>query len=225
MGNILGSNNEFPSLLIKEGTTPTSPAAGDQRLFVRSSDHVLCLVNSGGTVAAVGNYNSGVPWTSGTSMPGSPVTNQRITRTDLGLDCYWDGTEWVTVTEYSGSSTGDTLIGNNNSNSWTLCELPVGPGDIYVTTVECSTDIITTNDGTHYWTVTANKVSTANANTSLGSFTTAADTASTWSPHSIAVNAAVVRASFPSIRLNAAPTSTPGVIYFAVTVRYRRIVT
>lgn len=50
----LASNNEFPSLLIKEGSAPSSPSAGNQRLFVDSSDHLLKLKNSGGTVSSVG---------------------------------------------------------------------------------------------------------------------------------------------------------------------------
>lgn len=49
----VGSANPFPSLLLVEGTTPATPAAGDQRLFIRSSDHLLCYVNSSGTVATV----------------------------------------------------------------------------------------------------------------------------------------------------------------------------
>lgn len=47
------SDNEFPSLLIKEGTAPSSPGAGDQRLFVDSSDHLLKYKNSSGTVSPV----------------------------------------------------------------------------------------------------------------------------------------------------------------------------
>ena len=48
------SDNEFPSLLVKEGTAPSSPAAGDQRLFIDSSDHLLKYKNSSGTVSSVG---------------------------------------------------------------------------------------------------------------------------------------------------------------------------
>ena len=48
------SDNEYPSLLIKEGAAPSSPAAGDQRLFIDSADHLLKRKNSGGTVTAVG---------------------------------------------------------------------------------------------------------------------------------------------------------------------------
>lgn len=46
----LGSNNAFPSVLLTEGTTPTTPATGKQRLFARSSDGHLCAVDDAGSV-------------------------------------------------------------------------------------------------------------------------------------------------------------------------------
>ncbi len=36
--------------VVEQGSTPANPASGNQKLFVRTSDHVLCLVNSSGTV-------------------------------------------------------------------------------------------------------------------------------------------------------------------------------
>lgn len=54
MSTKLGSNNPFPSVLVNEqGSTPTSPAVGYQRLFIRSSDHHACRVNSSGTVTDI----------------------------------------------------------------------------------------------------------------------------------------------------------------------------
>jgi hypothetical protein len=47
------SDNPFPYMRYVEGTTPSNPAAGSQRLFVRSSDHVLCMVDSTGAVTAL----------------------------------------------------------------------------------------------------------------------------------------------------------------------------
>lgn len=47
------SDNPFPAMTYVEGTTPSSPSAGRQKLFVRSSDHVLCMVDSSGTVVAL----------------------------------------------------------------------------------------------------------------------------------------------------------------------------
>lgn len=55
----LFENNLSPYLTAVEGTTPASPAAGQQRLFVRSSDHVLCMVNSSGTVVPLPSVTLG----------------------------------------------------------------------------------------------------------------------------------------------------------------------
>ena len=49
------SDNLYPSvLLVEQGSAPSSPSAGDQRLFIDSADHLLKLKNSGGTVTAIG---------------------------------------------------------------------------------------------------------------------------------------------------------------------------
>ena len=64
------SDNEYPSLLVKEGTVPANPAAGDQRLYIDSADHVLKRVNSSGTVVAVGASGSSL-W-SPDDIPASP---------------------------------------------------------------------------------------------------------------------------------------------------------
>lgn len=47
------SDNEFPSILIAEGTTPATPAAGNHRLFVDSADGLLKRVDDGGSVSTV----------------------------------------------------------------------------------------------------------------------------------------------------------------------------
>ncbi len=39
---------------VEQGSTPANPASGNQKLFIRTSDHVLCYVNSSGTVTPVG---------------------------------------------------------------------------------------------------------------------------------------------------------------------------
>lgn len=43
------SDNAFPSILITEGTEPTAPAAGKQRLYIDSTSHHLMRTNSSGT--------------------------------------------------------------------------------------------------------------------------------------------------------------------------------
>lgn len=55
------SDNAYPSILLTEqGSTPSSPSAGNQRLFLKSADHLPYVVNSSGTVTAVGGGGSGI---------------------------------------------------------------------------------------------------------------------------------------------------------------------
>lgn len=49
------SDNAFPSLLITEGTEPSAPAAGKQRLYIDSTSHLLKLTNSAGVESNVGS--------------------------------------------------------------------------------------------------------------------------------------------------------------------------
>jgi hypothetical protein len=76
------SDNEFPSLLIKEGSAPASPAAGDQRLFIDSADHLLKIKNSSGTVSAAGYTDEQVRDVIGAALVAG--TNVTITVNDAG---------------------------------------------------------------------------------------------------------------------------------------------
>jgi hypothetical protein len=46
----IGSDNKFPKVIITEGSAPASPSAGDQKVYIDSSDHHLKLKNSAGAV-------------------------------------------------------------------------------------------------------------------------------------------------------------------------------
>lgn len=48
------SDNIFPKLILVEGAAPASPAASDFKLYVDSSDHLLKMKNSAGTVTTFG---------------------------------------------------------------------------------------------------------------------------------------------------------------------------
>lgn len=63
------SDNPYPSVLVVEGTTPASPPAGDQRVFIDSADHKLKRVNSSGTVTTIESSGSGL-----TAIPVSVLT-------------------------------------------------------------------------------------------------------------------------------------------------------
>lgn len=50
----IASNNPYPSVLIVEGTAPSAPAAGQQRLFIDSADHAAKTINSSSVVTPLG---------------------------------------------------------------------------------------------------------------------------------------------------------------------------
>lgn len=55
----IASDNKFPKIIITEGTAPSSPSAGDQKLFIDSSDHKLKRKNSGGSVTTIEGGGAG----------------------------------------------------------------------------------------------------------------------------------------------------------------------
>ncbi len=46
------SDNIFPKVILVEGSAPSSPSASDFKLYVDSSDHLLKIKNSAGTVTS-----------------------------------------------------------------------------------------------------------------------------------------------------------------------------
>lgn len=61
------SDNAFPSVLVTEGTEPSAPAAGKQRLYIDSTSHHLMRVPSSGTevdieTAAAGGMATDALW-------------------------------------------------------------------------------------------------------------------------------------------------------------------
>lgn len=69
------SDNAFPSILITEGTEPSAPAAGKQRLYIDSTSHKLKRTDSSGTdvdieAGSIGAWTSFTPtWTSTGTAP------------------------------------------------------------------------------------------------------------------------------------------------------------
>lgn len=118
---MLASDNPFPSILnTEQASTPTAPAAGKQRLFIKTSDHRLYRVDSAGTVVPIETGTGG--WTV-------------ISVTDTG-----------TKNDYAPSGlAGNTLIRCNNATALTitgfanpvdgqrLCLVSVGAGTVSFT--------------------------------------------------------------------------------------------
>jgi hypothetical protein len=156
----------------------------------------------------------------GTTFPLAPAAGDVYFRTDLGFECYYDGTRWLTTHEYAESVTTTLFTANGNA----LASQARSDYAIYVTRVAISTDVLTTNNGTNYWTVTVRGLNAALTATTLLTFTTAADTVNVFTNHEAApaTNTPANRLFFDVL---VAKTLTPGNIYTIVTIYYRLIVT
>jgi hypothetical protein len=171
--------------------------------------------------AELGQSNGAVAWTGGTSFPGSPATGDRYYRTDLHLEYYYDGTRWLTTTLFRepfgvvGGFIPQTADG-------TLGYLGIwNSTDIWMETLYSGTFVLTTNDGSKYWTVTLQKNNAAGSPSTIVSFTTAADTASTWTPKATSIGALLTPGTYKSLQVSGAKTTTPGNLYWNFSLTYR----
>ncbi len=74
-------------------------AAGD--LVVGTGADAAAKLAKGAAGAYLSTFNGVVGWNGGTAFPGSPATNDRYWRTDLGLEFYYDGTRWLSTALYT----------------------------------------------------------------------------------------------------------------------------
>lgn len=78
------SDNAFPSILITEGTEPSAPAAGKQRLYIDSTTHKLKRTNSSGTDVDIESTTSGATsWAAYTPTWTAVTTNPTLGSTTI----------------------------------------------------------------------------------------------------------------------------------------------
>ena len=166
---------------------------------------------------------TGALWGSGTSFPTGPTTNQRFTRTDRGLDYYYDGTRWLTTTLYREHGLGGTTSATTNNQDRMTPHYT--DYDLYFVDLLASTYVASGNTGSAYWTVDFFKIDPSNVATNIGSISTGAtpDSNATWTPHKTAINAQIAPASFPEFRWDITKVSTPGNVSFSIAVTYRLV--
>lgn len=160
---------------------------------------------------------------SGTAFPGSPATNDRFFRTDLGWLCYYDGTRWLTDFEM-------TMTQTQRSTTVAAFLLMGALRDnyaAYITRVNYLLFIGPTHNGSNYWTLTIRGLtSTYGGGNTIDTFNTSAIAASTWTQVARAPNTTSVPASNDFVDLNVAVgAGTPGQLTFILTIFYRLIVT
>jgi hypothetical protein len=117
------SDNVFPSILLAEGSAPSSPSAGQHRLFVDTADDTLKRKDSAGVVTPIGSSSGFGAWTTYTPALVGSTTNPTLgtggSITGRYRTCGDDGIEGVISVTFgtSGASAG--------SGAYTL-SLPAG---------------------------------------------------------------------------------------------------
>jgi len=159
----------------------------------------------------------------GTVFPTGITSGYRFFRTDLGWECYYDGTRWLTVHECTLPLVFLTTIGGNTDSG----NIPIPASTtygIYVPRVTVITNVATTNNATNYWSLQGQGLNTANsAADALLAFDTKLDAASTYVVHE------GISTSIPTnktwFRTNATKVGAPGNLTYSAALNYRLIIT
>ena len=167
------------------------------------------------------------PIQKGTSNPASPSTDDRIWRSDVDRDLYYDGTRWVTTDVHDMPIPSAYVFSPNTTSGATVARGGIiGDTDILLVRWSVSYFIGTTNNASNYWTFQLRYVSVSNVITNLATLTTSAKSPNTWDRVAGATFSPVtVPASNTStFEIIATKTGTPGDTYVVPMISYREII-
>lgn len=214
----------FPDASSAAGNVATDPiwdVAGDLAVGTGADTAArLAIGAAGGRLARI---NGAIAWDSGTSFP-TAAAGDRYWRTDRGRDYYYDGTRWLTIEEFAlVMPILDGLDPQANAVTQHYAAVDEGENGAWLTRAKVTTLVMTTNDGTKYWTLQLMSGPGTGAAVALGSsFNTSADTAGTNTVHTVTIGAAVT-AGHTRYQITYTKTSTPGTIYTFPVMFYRLI--
>lgn len=171
---------------------------------------------------------TGVKWapvfrgSTGTSMPGSPSTNDRVFRTDLGLEFFYDGTRWLSSQLFTIH--GIMLASNGTAGLTNAANISQYATDqtlsLYMQKLTYNVYVSTTNSGSAYWTLNLKEAD----GTVLDTFNTSALSPNTGYSGSRTVNTVVtVVGSGGAVTMDCTKTSTPGQLFGSMVAWYRLI--
>jgi hypothetical protein len=160
---------------------------------------------------------TGLGYSEGTSFPGSPSTNDKYYRTDRNLLYYYDGTRWLTTEvfciELKREEVALAWPASATGSPYHRATLPFGSDyDYYLLDWHWGSFVLTTNNGTNYWTANLHKFDTAAGDVTVVGPTTAADTAGTTYAKKTAINA--LMGAYIGFYTEAVKTLSPGTFRF-----------
>ena len=172
----------------------------------------------------VAEYGSGTAFPTGTLTAGD-----RYWRTDLRMEFFWDGTQWVSTQVFSaplqypdtsgvgGNTTADEVRGGLTYDG--------GLSSAYVEDVVVNGLVATSNNGSNYWPFSVRRVDGGTA-TALVTSSTASWTVATWTRTRTTIGQVFTVAQLDEFELQVtAKTGTPGAWYMWAFVNYRLIAT
>lgn len=118
------SDNIFPKLIVAEGSAPSSPSAGDQKLFIDSADHKLKRKDSGGSVTTIEGGGSTSPLTTKGDVWGYSTVDARIPVGSNGQVLTADSTQTLGL---KWAAAGGSTLGINDGPFWAPWSAPGSP--------------------------------------------------------------------------------------------------
>ena len=214
-----------PHFGLTESAAPPTPASGEFEIYA-ATDGTLHTLNDAGTDTELGS-GGGSGLTTDTSFPGGPSTGDRLRRSDLDyMVFFYDGTRWVSEQMFNTGHISDVLHGTVLANPTLFYVGAYADRDLWLVDMHMTTYIATTNNGSNFYTFTLNKFNAANSNTTTGaSFATSADSASTWTRHTTAVDHLYAASTYIGMRVTGAETGAAGAVYWTGFVTYRIVAT
>ena len=179
-----------------------------------------------------GTLDSWVTTAASSDFPVSPSAGDQYFRTDLGLDCYYDGTRWLTKNEYAENtfeSDTDGLLYDSTGSTYY-----VGAGivlsvtyPVYITRVASIIFVTDTNDGSNYWNLLLYGYQQNYAGGTLfATISTATITVSEETASEVAASTNLHGTDNKIFKLKLTRSGSPGNIYIeSALIYYRKIIT
>jgi hypothetical protein len=154
--------------------TTTGLVVGNSALGTNATDGFLYLPSSAGKPTGTPTAHTGtypIEWDStgkilwlydggwkgiigqGTAFPASPATGQRFYRTDLMVECYYDGTRWLGPQQTKNIYTRHTAPGNYAGTTLIDRFGDFQDASYYLERIVWRARVNTTNNGSNYWTL------------------------------------------------------------------------
>lgn len=164
------------------------------------------------TAAFLNALSTGV---AGSSFPASPNDGARFFRTDRGIEYFWSSSvgRWLSTTLHVMPGPLAENYTTAGSGVLQLSGRAVEGGqDLYIVSMTNVASVLTTNDGSNYWSVTLYKHD-GTTSTSVMPFTTASYAPGTYNRWTNPINTLIPASSILQLFTLVTPTGSPGPLY------------